>query len=90
MKSNGSLGEVACKQHLLSGHRLTGMEATILFGVGSFSRLIARMRREGFIVRSRSCTYAAAQERITPWARLVAPKNLPVREIRLTEYWVDR
>ncbi|MFM2152523.1 MAG: hypothetical protein RL199_958, partial [Pseudomonadota bacterium] len=46
-----SVGETACKEHLLAGHRLTGLEATILFGVGLLSRLIARMRREGFIIK---------------------------------------
>jgi hypothetical protein len=48
------------------------------------------MRREGFIIKSRTITYAAAVERLAPHARLVPPPNLPVREIRLTEYWVSR
>lgn len=90
MASSFSVGETACKEHLLAGHRLTGLEATILFGVGLLSRLIARMRRDGFIIKSRTIPYAAAVERLAPHARLVPPPNLPVREILLTEYWVSR
>jgi len=87
---NLTLGETACKEHLLQGNRLTQLEATILFGVGLLSRLISRMRRDGFVVKSRRCTYAAVVERLSPHARLVPPPNLPIREIQLTEYWVSR
>jgi hypothetical protein len=85
-----SMGETACKEHLLAGHRLTGFEATALFGVALLSRLIARMRRDGFIVKSRKLTFAAVVERLAPHARFVPPLNLPIREIQLTEYWVSR
>ena len=90
MSRHASVGEAACKEHLLAGQRLTGLEATILFGVTLLSRLVARMRRDGFVVHSRTCTYAAAVERLSPHATLVPPPNLPIREIRLTEYWVSR
>jgi hypothetical protein len=90
MGSMKSIGETACREHMLEGHRITALEATILFGVGLLSRMVARMRREGFVIKSRSCTYAAVVERLRPHAMLVPPPNLPIREIVLTEYWVSR
>jgi len=90
MARNFSIGETACREHLLAGHRVTGLEATILFGVGLLSRLVARMRRDGFVIKSRTIAYAAVVERLAPHATLVPPPNLPVRDIQLTEYWVSR
>lgn len=90
MPRNVSISEMACKEHLLAGNRITGLEATILFGVGLLSRLIARMRRDGFVIQSRKIAYAAVVERLAPHATLVPPPNLPIREIHLTEYWVSR
>lgn len=90
MASAFTLGETACREHLLTGHRITGVEASILFGVGLLSRLIARMRKEGSLIYSRSVSYAAIVERLAPHAKLVPPQNLPVRDIHFTEYWVSR
>ena len=90
MSKNVQIGETACKEHLLAGNRITQVEATILFGVGLLSRLISRMRKDGFTIGSRHCTYAAVIERLAPHATLVPPRNLDVRTIPLTEYWVSR
>lgn len=90
MSKNYSIGETACREYLLSGNKVTNLEASILFGVGLLSRLISRMRAEGYVVKSQSCTYAAVIVRVNQFAQLTPPANLPVREISFTEYWISR
>lgn len=80
----------AAKEHLLSGQPLTRLEAIVLFGVANLPDVIKEMRRQGWIIKSRSVSYAAAMVRLNKVARLTPPDNLPVREIQFTEYWVSR
>ncbi len=85
-----SIGETACREHLISGNMVTNLEASLLFGVGNLTRLISRMRLEGYVIKSRSCSYAAALTRINQYAQLTPPSNLPIREILFTEYWISK
>lgn len=89
MNNQNAMGELACREHLLGGNRLTGLEASVLFGVSLLSRLISRMRKEGFVIKSQNCTYAAVVQRLSQYANLTPPPDLPVREIYFTEYWVN-
>ena len=52
--------------------------------------VISEMRKEGWIIESRSIPFAAAVKRVNEYAVLEPPKNLPVREIQLTEYWMSK
>ncbi|MGY4476958.1 hypothetical protein ACVILL_004372 [Bradyrhizobium sp. USDA 3364] len=47
-------------------------------------------KKQGFIVKSRKVTYAAAMVRINEHAVLKPPPNLPIRDIVFTEYWISR
>jgi hypothetical protein len=85
-----SLGETACREHLINGNFVTNLEASLLFGVGNLTRLISRMRFEGYVIKSQNCTYAAALTRINKYAQLTTPANLPIREIIFTEYWISK
>jgi len=90
MKNMKSQSELAAKEYLLSGSPITRLEALVLFGLSDITRLICRMRRDGWVVESRRVPYAAATKRINQYAVLQPPKNLPIREINLTEYWVNK
>lgn len=90
MKNSNPVGELACREHLIDGNKLTGLEASVMFGVSSPSRLISRMRKEGFVIKSKRCTYAAVLTRLNQYAHLTPPANLPVRDIHFTEYWVNK
>jgi hypothetical protein len=85
-----SIGETACREYLLAGQKITNLEASLLFGVGHLARLISRMRKEGYVIKSQNCTYAAALVRINQYAKLMPPPNLPIREIIFTEYWISK
>jgi len=81
---------IAAREHLLSGKPLTRMEAIILFGVANLPDVIKEMRRQGWIVNARTIPYATALARLSEYAHLEPPSNLPIREIMFTDYWVSR
>jgi Helix-turn-helix domain len=81
---------LAAREHLASGKPLTRIEAIILYGVANLPDIVKEMRRQGWIIRSRGVTYAAAMNRINEHAVLKAPPNLPAKEIVFTEYWATR
>jgi len=81
---------MAAQEHLVSGKPITRLEAMVLFGVPDLTKLISDMRKQGWTIESRKVPYAAAVKRINQHAVLTPPANLPVREIVLTEYWVNK
>ena len=82
--------ELAASEYLLAGNSLTRLEALVLFGVISLPGLIRRMRDQGWVIQSRKISYARAITRMRDKARVNPPPNLPVRELQLTDYWVNR
>jgi hypothetical protein len=81
---------LAAREHLASGQPLTRLEAIVLFGVSNFPDIVKEMRRQGWIIKSRSVSYAAALARLNRVIKFEAPKNLPIQEIQFTEYWVSK
>jgi len=82
--------QLAVKEHLLAGLPITRLEALIFFGVSNLAAVISDMRKRGFIIKSRQVSFAAAVIRVNKHAVLETPANLPVREISLTEYWLNK
>lgn len=81
--------EAAVREHLLIGDPITRLEALIYYGVSNLPETIAALRKQGFLIKSRLIPYATAVVRINKVAVLVPPKDLPIREIHLTEYWLS-
>ena len=81
---------LAVREHLAEGNPITNLEALTMFGVPGLTKIISDLRREGWIIKSRTVPYLAALTRVNRVAKLTPPNNLPVREIRLTEYWVSK
>ena len=80
----------AAKEHLMSGEPLTRLEALVLFGISNLPELVYELRGQGVRVETRTIPYATAMVRVNKHAVLKPPPNLPIREIPLTEYWVQR
>lgn len=80
----------AAKEHLLSGNPITRLEALVLFGVSNLTDLVSEMRKQGWVIESKTSTYAAACKRLNQHAQLLPPPNLPIREIMQTEYWISK
>ena len=80
----------AVREHLLTGQPITRLEALIFFGVANLPDVVKELRHKGFVIQSRSVPFARALARVNESATLVPPANLPIREIQLTEYWVQK
>lgn len=80
---------IAAKDYLMQHNPLTRLEAMIFFGISNLPDLISELRREGWRIRSRQVPMAAAVVRVNKHAVLEVPKNLPQREIVVTEYWLE-
>jgi hypothetical protein len=78
------------KEHLISGKRITRLEALILYGISNLPDVVGEMRKAGWTIESKSAPFAAAVKRVNEYAVLKPPENLPIREIQLTEYWVSK
>ena len=80
----------AVKEHLQSGEPITRLDALVLYGVSNLTDVISEMRKQGWVIESRPVSFAAALVRVNQHAQVVPPANLPVREIQLTEYWLNK
>lgn len=83
-------GVTAAKEYLLSGAKLTRLEAIVLFGVPDLTKIISDLRRGGFEIEAETASFAAALRRVNDAAVVIPPDNLPIREITLTQYRVVR
>ena len=81
---------VAVKEHLISGQPITRLEAIILYGISNLTMLISDLRKKGWVIESKRIAYVAAVKRVNKYAELLPPDNLPIRDILLTEYWVNK
>ena len=75
---------------MLSGFPLTRLEAICLFGIQNLTTVIAGLRAEGWNITSKKVPYARAVVRLNEHATFEPPKNLPIREIIVTEYSLQR
>lgn len=81
---------LAVREHLAEGKPITHLEALTLFGVPGLTKVISDLRREGWVIKSQTVPYMAALARVNSAAKFTPPANLPIREIRLTEYWMSK
>ena len=79
----------ALRTFLLEGNPVSVLEATLLFGVQSARYEMLRLRKEGFIVKKQRVPMIKILARLNGMAVCQPPSNLPVREILMTEYWIQ-
>lgn len=81
---------VALREHMLEGHRVSLLEAILIFGVQSLNAELARLKKDGFLIRSDKVSMAKVLRRTNEYAACTPPANLPYKEIVMTEYWISR
>lgn len=81
---------LALREHMLEGHRVSLLEAILIFGVQSLNAELARLKKDGFLVRSEKVSMAKVLRRANEYALCKPPSNLPFKEIVVTEYWISR
>ena len=80
----------ALREHMLEGNRVSLLEAMFLFGVQGPNAEFARLKKDGFLIKSDRVPMSKIIRRINEYTLCKAPKNLPHREIQMTEYWISR
>lgn len=80
---------LAVKEHLLEHKPLTRLEAIILYGVSNLTAQINGLRKSGYIIEKRRVPYQVALRRVNELSTVIPPKELPLKEIFLTEYWIN-
>ena len=81
---------MALREHMLEGHRVSLLEAMLLFGVQNPNAELARMKKDGFLIKSQRAPMAKILRRINEFTECKVPKDLPYVEIQMTEYWISR
>ena len=89
MKKNYS-GVLAVKEHMLTGQRISNLESLLLFGVQDLKSEVRLMRNDGYIIKCEKVSMVKILNRINKYTVCKPPKNLPTKEILMTEYWVSR
>lgn len=81
---------LALREHMLEGHHVSLLEAILLFGVQSLNAELARMKKEGFLIRHQRVPMAKIVTRANKYVKCSVPDSLPYREIQMSEYWISR
>ena len=78
----------ALKEHMLLGHKVTPLEAILLFGVANPYQEMKNLRKD-FLVKTEKVNMAKVIRRLNEYTMCKVPENLPHTEIIMTEYWVS-
>lgn len=81
---------LALREHMLAGHRVSLLEAILLFGVQNPNAELTRLKKDGFLVKSERVSMAKIVRRVNEFAVCQPPQQLPFKEIAMSEYWISR
>jgi hypothetical protein len=62
----------------------------LLFGVQNLNAELARLKKEGFLIKDERVSMAKVLRRTNEYAQCKPPSQLPFKEIVMTEYWISR
>ena len=80
---------LALEQAILNGQPVTRLDSIAVFGVSDLTALIGRIRKKGFIIHSRKITLRQAYRQTRQFICYQPPKQLPLDEIYVTQYWYE-
>ena len=80
----------ALREHMLEGNLISLLEAMLLFGVQNPNAEFARIKKDGFPIKSRRVPMTKILVRTNKFALCKPPAELPHKEILMTEYWIER
>ena len=80
----------ALREHMLEGNLISLLEAMLLFGVQNPNAEFARIKKDGFPIKSRRVPMTKILVRTNKFAQCKPPIELPHKEILMTEYWIER
>ena len=80
----------ALLEHMLSGSPVSLIEAMLLFGVQAPNNVFFRIKKLGYIVKSRKVSLTRVLVRMNKSMTCKPPSDLPHKEIQVSEYWIER
>ena len=83
-------GYLALLIEMEKGRKVSLVEAQILFGVQSLNRDLTRMKRDGHMIKSTKVPMARVIKRMNEHCVVSPPKELPIRDIMVSEYWISQ
>jgi hypothetical protein len=80
----------ALTEYMIEGNRVSRLESLILFGVQNFTAVLTTIKRKGFIIKKTPVSMAKILRRINKDLKCESPKNLPIRDIIMSEWWISK
>ena len=80
----------ALLEYMLNGKNVSILEAILYFGVQSPNRAFTSFKRKGFLVKKKSASMAKVIVRINKNLKCDTPKNLPIKDINMSEYYISK
>ncbi len=80
----------ALKEYLNDSKTITKLEAMLLLGVLNLTGEISNLRRQGWLIKKRKVPYTRVLRRINELIKVEVPRNLPIKTILITEYWLSK
>ena len=82
-------GSIALLIEMENGRRISLVESQILFGVQNLNAFLTIIKRDGNIIKSTKVPMARVIKRMNEHCVVTPPKELPIREIMVSEYWIS-
>ncbi len=76
--------------YLIDGNTVTRLDALLIFGVQNITAVISNLRKQGYLVKRTRIPFIKALVRINEKVKVQVPKNLPVKDIEISEYWISK
>tara|TARA_B100001540_G_scaffold255258_1_gene232360 strand:+ start:275 stop:547 length:273 start_codon:yes stop_codon:yes gene_type:complete len=76
--------------YLIDGNTVTRLDALLIFGVQNITAVISNLRKQGYLVKRTKIPFIKALVRINEKVKVQVPKNLPVKDIEISEYWISK
>ena len=89
-KSKSFNGYVAMLSEMENGRRISRLESQILFGVQNLTADISQLKRQGYMIKTKKVPMARILKRMNDYCTVIPPKQLPVRDIMVSEYWISK
>ena len=80
----------ALTEYMIEGNRVSRIESLLMFGVQSLPEAIKAIKKKGFVVKKTQITMAKILRRLNKDLSCKAPKNLPIRDIIMSEWWISK
>ena len=80
---------LALSEFLLDGNKITRIESLLYFGVQNLTAVLSNLKKDGYLIKKKKVTMAKILRRVNEKIKCEHPKNLPIRDIIMHEWWIS-